>query len=307
MLDEMRHIRIVSPSGAIDPAYIDGACARLREWGFAVSEGRYARTKVGRFAGTDEERLADLCEALQDPSVNLVLCSRGGYGLQRIIDRVGTVTKPVIGFSDITCLHVLAFSQGMSSLHAPMCKHIATWAADSASLQLLHRTLCPDHTGDALAYKTAMHPLNRIGKVRSTLVGGNLSVLYGLQGTPYGLTALLEKQNGADKPVLFIEDIAERHYHIDRMMQNLRLSGVFDHIGGLVVGQFADCQDDPAMGCSVLQTIREAVENYDFPILFGFPTGHGDCNYPLWFGGRCILDVEPDGALLATALPRQEA
>lgn len=305
MLDNRLHIRIVSPSGAIDTSYIDGAIVRLREWGFAVSEGHYARSKAGRFAGTDNERLADLYEAMQDPSVDLVLCSRGGYGLQRIIDKVGTVTKPVIGFSDITCLHALAFLQGIPSLHAPMCKHIATWEADCASLQLLRRTLSPEQAGEALAYRLPGHPLNRIGKVRSTLVGGNLSVLYGLQGTPYGLTALLAERE--DKPVLFIEDIAERHYHIDRMMNNLRLSGVFERIGGLVVGQFTDCADDPAMGCSVMQTIREAVEDYDFPVLFGFPAGHGDCNYPLWFGGRCVLDIETDGTLLATALPQQEA
>ncbi len=305
MLDSRLHIRIVSPSGAIDPVYMDNACARLREWGFAVSEGRYARNKAGRFAGTDEERLADLNEAMQDPSVDWVLCSRGGYGLQRIIDRIGTMNKPVIGFSDITCLHALAFRQGMPSLHAPMCKHIAIWNENAPSLQLLRRTLQPAQAGDALAYTIPPHPLNRIGKVHSTLIGGNLSVLYGLQGTPYGLTALLAEQK--EKPVLFIEDIAERHYHIDRMMNNLRLSGVFERIGGLMVGQFTDCADDPAMGCSVMQTIREAVKNYNFPILFGFPAGHGDCNYPLWFGGRCVLDVQSDGALIATALPQQNA
>ncbi len=305
MLDDRLHIRIVSPSGAIDPAYIDAACVRLRKWGFALSEGRYARNKAGRFAGTDEERLADLYDAMQDPSVDWILCSRGGYGLQRIIDRVGAVTKPVIGFSDITCLHALAFSQGIPSLHAPMCKHIAAWEEDCASLQLLHRTLCPGQTGDALAYSLPPHPLNRIGKIHSTMVGGNLSVLYGLQGTPYGLNALLAEREVS--PVLFIEDIAELHYHIDRMMNNLRLSGVFDRIGGLVVGQFADCADDPAMGCSIMQTIRETVDAYGFPVLFGFPAGHGGCNYPLWFGGGCVLEVESDKALLATAPPACEA
>ena len=305
MLDNRPHIRIVSPSGAIEPTYIDDARARLREWGFAVSEGHYARSKAGRFAGTDEERLADLHEAMQDPSVDMVLCSRGGYGLQRIIDRVGVVSKPVIGFSDITCLHALAFQQNMPTLHAPMCKHIATWEADCASLQLLRRTLQPSNRGDAPAYSLPPHPFNRTGKIHSTLIGGNLSVLYGLQGTPCGLTALPAERE--DKPVLFIEDIAERHYHIDRMMNNLRLSGVFDRIGGLVVGQFTDCYDDPAMGCSVMQTVREAVENYNFPVLFGFPAGHSDCNYPLWFGGRCVLDVQADGAVLATALPQQNA
>ena len=104
----MTHIRIISPSGAIDPSYIDGATTRLRAWGYKVSEGAHARACWGRFAGTDEERLADIIEALHDPSVDMILCARGGYGLQRIIDRVPPITKPIIGFSDITELHQLS-------------------------------------------------------------------------------------------------------------------------------------------------------------------------------------------------------
>ena len=107
-----KHIRIISPSGAIDPAYIDGATERLRAWGYKVSEGAHARDRWGRFAGTDEDRLADLIEALHDPSVDAILCSRGGYGLQRIIDRVPKITKPIIGFSDITALHQLSAISG---------------------------------------------------------------------------------------------------------------------------------------------------------------------------------------------------
>ena len=101
----MKEIRIISPSGVIASSFIDGAIVRLRAWGYEVSEGAHARDAWGRFAGTDEDRLADITEALQDPSVDMILCSRGGYGLQRIIDRVPPVTKPIIGFSDITALH----------------------------------------------------------------------------------------------------------------------------------------------------------------------------------------------------------
>lgn len=292
---EPKHIRIVSPSGAIDPAYIDDASVRLLEWGFAVSEGRYARTKAGRFAGTDLERVSDLNEALQDPEADYVLCSRGGYGLQRIIDRVVPISKPIIGFSDITCLHQLAAMQHTPSLHALMCKHIATLDPASQPIECWREALVADCK--SLIYKQKAHPFNRVGEVQSTIIGGNLSVLYGLQGTPFGLTALLPTYT--TPPILFIEDIAERHYHIDRMLHNLRLSGVFEQIGGLIVGQFTDCQDDPAMGCTVMQTIREAVDDYSFPVLFDFPAGHVEQNMPLWFGTPAILAISEEGSVLS--------
>ena len=129
----MMHIRIISPSGAIDPSYIDGSIARLHAWGYIVSEGAHARDTWGRFAGRDEDRLSDLVTALQDPSVDVILCARGGYGLQRIIDRIPPITKPVIGFSDITALHQAAGLAQQPSLHGIMCKHIATLQEDNYS------------------------------------------------------------------------------------------------------------------------------------------------------------------------------
>lgn len=286
-----KHIRILSPSGAVDTAYIDAAAARLREWGFCVSEGQHARGREGRFAGTDQERLADLHEALRDPSVDWILCSRGGYGLQRIIDQVGEITKPIIGFSDITCLHMLAAKQGVPSLHAMMCKHIATMDEEGIPIDYFKKALGVGTPSDMLIYDIEPHPLNRIGEAEGMLIGGNLSVLYGLQGTPYGLTAILPAQE--KKPILFIEDIAERHYHIDRMMNNLRLSEVFEYVSGVIVGQFSDCEDDRSMGCTVLQTIRQALEGYDFPVIFGFPAGHTDTNMPLWLGTDARIAVSP--------------
>lgn len=286
-----KHIRILSPSGAVDTAYIDMASARLREWGFCVSEGQYARSKAGRFAGTDQERLADLHEALRDPSVDWILCSRGGYGLQRIIDQVGEITKPIIGFSDITCLHMLAAKQGVPSLHAMMCKHIATMDKGGTPIDYFKKALGVGTPSDMLIYDIEPHPLNRIGEAEGMLIGGNLSVLYGLQGTPYGLTAILPAQE--KKPILFIEDIAERHYHIDRMMNNLRLSEVFEYVSGVIVGQFSDCEDDRSMGCTVLQTIRQALDGYDFPVIFDFPAGHTDTNMPLWLGTDARIAVSP--------------
>ena len=275
----MKHIRIISPSGVIDPAYIDGAVDRLRAWGYKVSVGAHARDTWGRFAGRDEDRLADIVEALRDPEVDYILCSRGGYGLQRIIDRIPSITKPVIGFSDITALHQHSFISGQSSLHGIMCKHIATLPEDSEPLQLFRRAL----DGEPLTYHWSSHPLNREGEAFAPIVGGNLSVLYGLQGTPYGI------QNSAIRiqfPILLIEDICERHYHIDRMIRNLRMSGVLAHLSGLIVGQFTDCEDDPMMNQTVYETIKEAVADYDYPLIFNAPIGHVEHNLPLWMISR---------------------
>ena len=299
------HLRIISPSGAIDPVYIDQAAARLRSWGHEVSEGAHARGAWGRFAGTDEERLSDLVAALADSSVDAILCSRGGYGLQRIIDQIPPITKPVIGFSDITVLHQLSAISSQQSVHAIMCKHIATLPEDSEPLVMLRKAL----NGEPLSYSVAPHPLNRLGEANAPVFGGNLSVLYGLQGTPYSLqqsaissqpSAISSQQSAisSQAPILLIEDVGERHYHIDRMMRNLKMSGVLAQIGGLIVGQFSDCEDDPAMNCTVYETIKEAAAEYDYPVLFNAPFGHVEHNLPIWFGKEAHLSVTDEGSVL---------
>ena len=278
----MQHIRIISPSGVIDPSFIDGAAARLRAWGYIVTEGAHARDAWGRFAGTDDDRLADLTEALNDASVDFILCSRGGYGLQRIIDRIPAITKPIIGFSDITALHQCAFLSDQPSLHGIMCKHIATLPEDSAPLTALRRAL----SGEVINYSWDAHQLNRPGEAKGTLIGGNLSVLYGLQGTPFSIQQCAFKHQPL---ILLIEDICERHYHIDRMMRNLRMSGVLANLSGLVVGQFTDCEDDAFMSCSIYETIKEAVADYDYPVLFNAPIGHVEHNLPLWLNRQTTI------------------
>ena len=290
MAKGLQHIRIISSSGHLDPSLIDGACARLRAWGYLVSEGAHARDEYGRFAGTDDDRLSDLIEALRDPQVDMILCARGGYGMQRIIDRVPPINKPIIGFSDITALHQLAGLNAQASLHASMCKYIATMPETSEPMVAFRRALA----GEPLEYTFASHPFNRQGEASAPIVGGNLSVLYGLQGTPYGLNRF-----SGQFPILLIEDIGERHYHIDRMLRNLRLSGVLAHLSGLIVGQFTDCEDDSSMpGGSVQQTIYEAVADYDYPVLFDAPFGHVTGNLPIWLHTESRLSVTPDGAKL---------
>ena len=290
----MKHIRIISPSGFIDPTYIDQASARLRAWGYKVSEGAHARAQWGRFAGTDEERLQDIKEALEDPTVDFILCSRGGYGLQRIIDRIAPIGKPIIGFSDITALHQLSAYHDQFSIHGNMCKHIATLPEDSEPMMALRRLLADER----MDYHWPAHPLNQLGTAYAPIVGGNLSVLYGLQGPRYGLRDELFREQF---PILLIEDICERHYHIDRMIRNLKLSGVLAHLSGLIVGQFSDCEDDPGMGCTIYETIKEAVAEYDYPVLFNAPFGHVEHNLPIWLGKEAQLSVTAEGSVLRTA------
>ena len=279
-------IRIVSPSAAIDPHYIDGAKAVLESWGHTVSIGKYAKGAHGGSAGTQEERLEDLNNAFADPETDAILCSRGGYGLAQIIDRVqlpAEKQKLLIGFSDITCLHNLLEQTDTPSLHAIMAKHIARLPEGAEALTALRQTL----EGAPIRYTVAPHPLNRTGKATGRLRGGNLSVMYGLQGTPLQV-------NTRRDTILFIEDIGEPHHAIDRMLQNLRLSGILPQLQGLIVGQFTDCQDDPRFLCTIQESVRQAVEPYGFPVVFGFPAGHVDLNLPMMMNAPCTIEVTED-------------
>lgn len=296
----MKHIRIISPSGAINPQYIDEASARLRSWRYRVSEGKFARGQYGRFAGTEAERITDLNLALHDPSVDIILCSRGGYGLQQIIDRVDLsamvpANKVLVGFSDITELHTLFTLEHIPSLHGLMCKHISEKQESDPVLQWWRQAL----EGQSLKYNLPTHPLSRMGETNGILIGGNLSVLYGLQGTAWGVDAIIDSVLASgQQALLFLEDIGERHYHIDRMMQNLRLSGVLGRISGLVIGQFSDCEDDELMGCSIYETILAAVSTYSYPVLMDFPAGHVEQNFPIWLGRMTSLKVNTSNSEL---------
>ena len=274
----MKHIRILSPASAIDLQWIRRATARLEQWGFCVSVSEHAYGNIGRFSATDAQRVSDLNVALADPTVDIILCSRGGYGLQRIIDQVVLPNRPmhqwplIVGYSDITALHNLLGLHGVPSLHANMCKDLSLLPDDDVALaaerdfltaaelpsslsltsHLLPLTYHPSPHHANIPYTIHHMPsssLNRGGEVKGRLIGGNLSVLYGLQGTPYSLHHVIEQC--AEPPILFIEDISENHYHIDRMLHNLRMSGVYEKIGGLVVGEFTDCPDDASMGCTL--------------------------------------------------------
>lgn len=266
----MKHIRIISPASAINPDYVSRAKQRLEEWGFYVSIATHALGQHGRFSGTIKERLEDINDAFANPNIDIVLCTRGGYGLQQLVDKIQLPKRPkdqwplVVGFSDITVLHALMSIHNVPSLHAPMCKALATLPEDAPTLQALKKALIEG-------------PKNDID-----VIGGNLSVLYGLQGTPYSINKIID--HCPTPPVLLLEDIDEKHYHIDRMLQNLRLSGVFSRIQSVIIGQFTNCDDDPKMGCTLQETIQQIIAEYNLPnAIHNAPYGHEDTNLPIFF------------------------
>lgn len=284
-------IRIVSPSGVVFPEFIEGAKKVLTDWGLNVTEGKYAREAYGRFAGTREQRIVDLQAALDDTNVKAILCSRGGYGLAQIIDKLDFTVfskypKWLIGFSDITLLHNVIGNLGIASIHGVMAKHLTELPPTSHQVQKLQEILF----GKFPVYSIASHKLNRTGIAHGKLMGGNLSLLINARGSKFDLNY--------EKGILFIEDIAEKPYHIDRMMQNLRFSGVLEQLSGLVVGQFSDCEEDSLMLKSISEIIMDAVSAYNYPVCFNFPAGHVDYNLPLILGREVNLLVNRDETLL---------
>lgn len=280
-----KSIRIVSPSGAIDGRYIDGAKQVLQKWGFNVSEGLHARDRYGRFAGTQADRIADLQAAINDADIDIILCSRGGYGLAQIIDKIDLKPlcrhpKLICGFSDITVLHSALGKLDLPSVHSIMAKHLTELPKNAEPKLQLQNIL----QGQKPTYEISSHRLNRQGMAQGILRGGNLSVLYGLRGTPYDFQP--------ENTILFIEDIAEKPYHIDRMMQNLKLGGILQRISGLVVGQFSDCDEDPLMMRSIEEIISDAVSEYSYPVCFNFPAGHVAQNMPLIMNTEAELRVK---------------
>lgn len=318
------NIRIISPAGSIKPKLVDAGAATLKAWGHKVTIGAHAKGSYGRFSGTPEERAEDIIEALNDPDVEMLWATRGGYGCMQILDMIplsliAEKKKPLVGYSDITALHALWLKAGVQTLHAPMMKHLGeepghrtsqtlrelleyymkkeqSWPARHNLLFMKKAKLyvapgqgwmdapaddCEMPTTEAAIEKlTAQSP---DGIIR--WVGGNMAVLSGLHGTPLDF-------DYAGK-VLFIEDIAESPYKIDRMLQQLKLMGVFgqirpdgsvDHshgILGLVCGQFTGCDEDPTMPVKLWDNFRQTVTPYDIPLWMGAPIGHVVDNYPV--------------------------
>lgn len=279
-------IRIVSPAGKVDEKYVLPAVKWFTEQGYNVELGKHVFARHYQFAGTDKQRLSDLQTALDDPETGAIICSRGGYGTVRIIDKLNCRVfkenpKWLVGFSDITILHACMNNFGVATIHGAMPRYYFQNDGNAAgNLTSLMQLL----TGEKVSYQFKNGALNRSGAVSGELVGGNLSILSSLQGTKYELDT--------DGKILFLEDIDEFLYHTDRMMHQLKLSGKLANLAGLVLGDFTEMKDNESpFGKSIHEIISESVEEYNYPFCFGFPAGHDKKNLALTFGQTWELNI----------------
>lgn len=283
-LTEGDKIAIISPASHILPEYVDGACRTITQLGFLPVVGAHCKGQCGGYSGSIEQRLADFNDALHNPEVKAILCSRGGYGVVHLLeylspDDIAENAKWLIGFSDISALHAAMAASGVASIHASMAKHLTKFGADNEATQALFGIL----QGQLPTYRIPAHPFNKPGTVTGTLTGGNMAVLCGLLDTEFDLLSRGD--------ILFIEDVGEEVYKIERMLYNLRLSGVLPMIKGLIVGRFTDYRNPDGNGESMEQMVKRMVEPYDFPVAFDFPVGHVDENMPLIEGAYVTLSV----------------
>lgn len=296
-------IAIVPTARAITVEELREGIALAESWGLNVKLGAGIGRKHFQQAGTDTERAADLQAAIDDPEVKAIWCARGGYGTIRIMDQVDLSPlqrdpKWIIGFSDITVLHNALHNLGVASLHAQMPFAIAnkTEACRESLRNALMTSVWSMANSEWVSHPCTSDPspFNRTGTCEGALIGGNLSILYALRGTPYDI-------DPAGK-ILFLEDLDELRYHLDRMVQNLKHGGWFSELAGLVVGGMSDMRDkdegDP-FGMEAEEIIAEAVAPYNYPVCYGFPAGHIADNRALVLGAKATLSVTANGCTLS--------
>ena len=287
-------IGIVAPAGFMPFERMQACIETLDAWGYTVRLGATTHSHSSNyFSGSDDERLHDLQQMMDEPEIKAVLCARGGYGLSRIIDRISFKKfrkhpKWIIGFSDITLLHAHIYAKyKIACLHAPMAGAFNEGEFNNPYLTSFRDTL----EGKPAHYKTPVHPLNHTGQVKAQIVGGNLSLLEHLMGT--------ESEIRTKDRILFLEDVGEYLYNIDRMMVQLKRSGKLDHLGGLIIGGFTDTKDtERPFGKTAYDIIYEHVSEYKYPVCFGFPVSHEKENYALKIGAKYHLQVREDGVAL---------
>jgi muramoyltetrapeptide carboxypeptidase len=288
-------ISILAPSGVLNnfDNKITKAINIFRSWGLNVVLGNHIYDKNGHFAGTDKNREKDFQKALDNKNIKAIWCARGGYGAVRIIDKLNFDNylknpKWIIGFSDITVIHNKLNFLNSESIHAMMITGFEDIGQNNDSLSKLKNVLF----GDSLSYSIASNKNNKTGKSEGIIVGGNLTLI---QSTIGSKTELKMK----DK-ILFIEEIGEYAYHIDRMLYSLKRAGYFENCKGLIVGQISDLKKNTTdFGRSINELILDVLDEYNFPILFDFPAGHEKTNFPIILGRKVILDVsKSDGKVI---------
>jgi muramoyltetrapeptide carboxypeptidase len=280
-------VAIVSPSFAVEEKKLVEACHVLEKWGLKVHIGRNVLNQNGPFAGTDEERLRDLQEATANRGIRAVLCSRGGYGIARIINKVDFSPleedpKWYAGFSDITFLHLwLSEVCGIMSIHGDMPLNFSNPEKKKSSFRSLRKALFGEF--EPVEWKGSFH---RAAEVSGEMTGGNLSLVYSSTGT--------RAEPDTKGRILFLEDVGENYYHIDRMLTSLKLAGKFEGLAALIVGGMNKIEDTKIpWGKSMEETIAEVFSGYDYPLFFDFPAGHSADNRAFYIGRTAT--VSPDG------------
>jgi len=286
-------IGITCPSGYVSRERVAYAIKVLTHWGFTVKVGNTVGAEHYYFSGTDEQRLADLQAMLDDPTIDAILMGRGGYGMSRIIDDIDFTKflqrqKWICGFSDITVLHNhLQARYLVPCLHSPMCGAFKPETENEDYLKSFYAAL----TGESIYYHTPPSLYNRFGVTEAILTGGNLSLLTHLMGSA--------SEVDTEDKILFIEDIGEHLYKIDRMLLTLKRAGKLDNLKGLILGGFTEMEDtERPFGQAIEEIIWDKVKEYDYPVCFNFPCGHQDVNYTLTLGMAHKLIVSDKGGSL---------
>lgn len=275
-------IGIIAPARKISKEEIQSAIDIFNAWGLEVVLSKNLFNADNQFSGTENERAEALQIMLNDDSISAIISARGGYGTIRIIDKIDFKNfkkhpKWIIGYSDITVLHSHINNFGIETLHATMP---INFTKNEEATETLRKALF----GEQLNYQFESHPLNRKGEAEAELIGGNLSLIYALTGS---VSDIYTKGK-----ILFIEDLDEYLYHIDRMMLNLKRSGKLDHLAGLIIGGMTDMKDNTIpFGKTAEEIIIDAVKEYDYPVCFNFPGGHVEKNLALYFGRKVKLNV----------------
>ncbi|MBN1158295.1 MAG: LD-carboxypeptidase [Bacteroidales bacterium] len=279
-------VSIVAPASCITKNEIRHAAGMIASWGLNLIHGKNLFKCRNSFAGTDRQRISDFQEMLDNPEVKAIICARGGYGALRLLQSLKLDIflehpKWIVGFSDICAIHALIQQEsGTESIHAAMPRRITSGRNDMISMQTLKDALF----GNLRQYDVRPHACNRSGRSSGILAGGNLSVLYSLRGTAY--------DPDTDNKILFLEDVHEYLYHVDRMITNLKIGHKLDRLKGLVVGGMTGMKaSSSGFNTPAYDIIKEAVAQYDYPVMFGFSAGHVKPNKALILGRHVTMEV----------------
>ena len=291
-------IAIISPASTPGGDNPEKAAATLRAWGFEPVIGPHVLSKCHMYAGTIEERCADLRWALNDPDIKAIVCTRGGYGSAMLLDpmtRKDFALNPkwIVGYSDITALHSAMVCSGVMSLHANMGGALGS-RGENDSINLMLRDVL---MGNLPSYTVPAHPLNKMGSARGIVIGGNMAVFTNIGGSKEW--DFLDRDNIRGKDIiLFFEDVSESLARVNSMLQALRLKGVLDHVKGIIVGRFTEYE--PSHGYADMnEMLAETLNGYGIPVCYDFPASHDEnWNYPMIEGCPARLTVAPEGVKL---------